>query len=70
MTANPITATVNDACERYGVGRTLLYALLKEGAIRAVKCRGRTLVDIASADAYFRNLPAYQPIVGDQAVSA
>lgn len=57
--STPVTATVLATCERYGIGRTLLYALLKEGAIRAVKCRGRTLVEIASADAYFTALPAY-----------
>lgn len=64
--STPVTATVLDACDRYGIGRTLLYALLKEGAIRAVKCRGRTLIDIVSADAYFAGLPAY----GDHKVSA
>ncbi len=57
----PVTATVLATCERYGIGRTLLYSLLKEGAIKAVKCRGRTLIDIASADKFFHGLPAYQP---------
>jgi excisionase family DNA binding protein len=55
----PFTLTIERACERYDIGRTLLYRLLNNGAITAVKLGRRTLINVASADAYFVSLPSY-----------
>jgi excisionase family DNA binding protein len=53
----PKLVTIARALHDYGIGRTKLYELMKDGAIRAVKLGGRTLIDVASADAFFEALP-------------
>jgi excisionase family DNA binding protein len=53
----PKLVTVARALQDFGIGRTKLYELIKAGAIRAVKLGGRTLIDVASADAFFEALP-------------
>lgn len=40
--------SISEACSRWGIGRTRLYELLKEGALKAVKCGGRTLIIVES----------------------
>ncbi len=35
---------VNDACHALGIGRTLLYALIKRNELAAIKIAGRTLI--------------------------
>jgi excisionase family DNA binding protein len=52
---------VASACSRYSIGKTLLYRLLRDGHIRAVKLGARTLVDVASMDRYFATLPELLP---------
>jgi excisionase family DNA binding protein len=59
MTERLFTLAIDRACERYNIGRTQLYRLLNEGAIAAVKFGRRTLINVASADAYFSDLPVY-----------
>jgi hypothetical protein len=54
----PAFIRVRAALVRYGVGRTKLYALIAAGAVRAVKLGPSTLIDVAAADAFFRDLPA------------
>ena len=65
LQADPIrprlVISVSEARQRYGLGRTTLYALLARGALQARKLGGRTLIDLAAADAYFAALPCYQP---------
>jgi hypothetical protein len=46
------------ATRRYGVGRSSLYELFAQQKLRAVKFGKKTLVDVASADAFFASLPA------------
>ncbi len=53
----PAFIRVRTALARYGVGRTRLYALIATGAVRAVKLGQSTLIDVAAADAFFRDLP-------------
>jgi excisionase family DNA binding protein len=48
---------LKDAARRYGTSKSTLYLHIARGSIRAIKHGGRTLVDVASADAYFDNLP-------------
>ena len=40
----PLANTINDSCRRLGIGRTLLYDLLKQGKLRAIKLGARTLI--------------------------
>ena len=43
-TVSPLANTINSACHRLGIGRTLMYALLKKGKIRAIRLGARTLI--------------------------
>jgi excisionase family DNA binding protein len=36
--------TIRDFCKRYRVGHTLVYEMIKDGRLRAVKCGQRTLL--------------------------
>ncbi len=42
--ALPLANTIQDSCRRLGIGRTLLYDLLKQGKLRAIKLGCRTLI--------------------------
>lgn len=42
---------VNEAVAAYGVGRTKLYALMKEGKLKTVKVGGRRLIPAESLEA-------------------
>ncbi len=39
-----LASTVSTACSRLGIGRTLLYDLLKQGKLRKIKLGTRTLI--------------------------
>ena len=41
---SPLANTIQDSCSRLGIGRTLLYDLLKQGKIRSIKLGTRTLI--------------------------
>ena len=53
--------TIADFQERFSIGRTRTYQLLRQGRIEACKMGGRTLIKAASALAWAKSLPAYQP---------
>lgn len=53
----PKLISIARALDHYGIGRTKLYELINAQAIRAVKLGGKTLIDVASADAFFEALP-------------
>ena len=42
--ATPIANTITDSCSRLGIGRTLLYDLIKQGKLRPIKLGSRTLI--------------------------
>lgn len=44
VSADRFAYTVNDACEAMGIKRTLLYRLVRRGALQTVKIGGRTLI--------------------------
>jgi excisionase family DNA binding protein len=52
----PITISVREAARRAGVSRSRIYELLKSGEIRAIKDGSRTLVIVASIDAWLDRL--------------
>ncbi len=39
-----LASTIPTACSRLGIGRTLLYDLLKQGKLRSIKLGTRTLI--------------------------
>ena len=45
MTENTtLASTIPDTCSRLGIGRTLVYDLLKQGKLRSIKLGSRTLI--------------------------
>lgn len=61
MTTSNTTAALSVAafCERYGIGRTMFYRLVKEGRAPAVtKIGKRTLIGIEAAAAWWREMQA------------
>jgi excisionase family DNA binding protein len=55
------TMSVRGICERYSFGRTKLYALLGSGDITALKAGRKTLIDVASVEAWLTRQPCYEP---------
>ena len=54
--AEPLLLTVDSACERLQVGRSLMYALLLQGAVRSVKVGRRRLIPVAALEEYVTEL--------------
>ena len=48
--------TVREFCERYRIGHTLVYEMIKDGRLRAVKCGGRTLLLVKDVKAWEQSL--------------
>ena len=53
-----ISMTIDDAVTYCGIGRTKLYALVKEGKLSPKKAGRRTLILTEELEAYIRSLPA------------
>jgi hypothetical protein len=53
--------TVKQFCADYAVGKTLTYAEIKAGRLRAVKVRSRTLILHTDSEAWARSLPEVTP---------
>lgn len=56
-TAHPRLMPLDTACRYGGFGRSKGYELIREHLITAVKLGRRTLVDVASMDAFLATLP-------------
>lgn len=52
--------TIAEFCRVYGVGRTMAFAQLKSGALRAKKCGTRTLIPHVEAERWLNSLPSTQ----------
>jgi excisionase family DNA binding protein len=48
--------TVREFCERYRLGNTLVYEMIKDGRLRAVKCGKRTLLLAKDVKAWEQSL--------------
>jgi hypothetical protein len=46
-------------CERYPIGRSKLYELMRAGAIGAVKIGTRTIIPDGEAERWFESLPTF-----------
>ena len=57
MSNTPINTTIKGGTDRWGVSRSKLYQDAGAGHIIFRKNGRRTLVDVASGDAYYGNLP-------------
>lgn len=49
---------IGGICKRYGLGRTKVCELIKNGRLRAIKIGSATLVDVVAADAFFASQPS------------
>ena len=56
--ATPRAQSVPDAAKSIGIGKSTAWMLVKEGAIRVVRLRGRTLVLKEDLDAFLKSLPS------------
>jgi len=63
----PLFVTIQGAVRYSGIGRTALYAALKQGMIEARKAGRHTVVSVASLANYVQSLPAYCPASGPDA---
>lgn len=50
--------SVKEAGPRWGVGKTMIYELIRVGGLRAVKIGTRTLIEVHSGDDFFASLPS------------
>lgn len=53
----PFALSVAEACRLSGLGRTTIFAAIKEGRLRAVKAGGRTLIRPEALRAFLDGLP-------------
>jgi excisionase family DNA binding protein len=52
-----ISVSITDACKLIGAGRSIVYELIGKQHIHAVKLGRRTLIPVASLQAYIAGLP-------------
>lgn len=53
--------SIGEAVRRFGIGRTRLYSILKEGRVEAFKLGRRTLIRAESVRSYIDSLPRMGP---------
>jgi excisionase family DNA binding protein len=46
----PLAVSVDEVARRLGVGRTLLYDMIRQGKVRAVKLNTRTIIPVSEID--------------------
>jgi hypothetical protein len=54
----PAFASIRRWCELSGLGRSVVYVMLGDGRLRAVKAGNRTLIDVQAGLAYLNALPS------------
>lgn len=52
----PLMFQVSEACKRLGIGRTLLYELLRDGQLIGVRIGRRTVIPAAELDRFASDL--------------
>ena len=52
-----IRISIRGGCVRWDVSRSRLYDVLGQGLVKSYKDGRRTLIDVASGDAYFTSMP-------------
>jgi excisionase family DNA binding protein len=56
----PLSYSIDDVCRLTGLGRTTINEAKKSGALKARKCRRRTLILASDLDEWLRSLPRAQ----------
>ncbi len=51
--------SIDEFCERFTVGRTLVYKELASGRLRANKAGRRTIIPLSEGERWLKALPAY-----------
>lgn len=54
----PRAQSIDQFCRCYGIGRTMVYAQIKTGRLRARKLGRRTIIIRDDAEEWLRNLPS------------
>ncbi len=57
LVVDPVYGRLNSTCDAYGIGETLMRELIRDGKVVAIKCNGRTLIDLASLRAFLASCP-------------
>jgi excisionase family DNA binding protein len=52
--------SIDDFCQRYGIGRTTAYEEIKQARLRGLKVGRRTVITEDDAEAWLRRLPAIE----------
>jgi excisionase family DNA binding protein len=60
MDSKPLAYSVKDAAEASGIGRTAIFAAIKDGRLPAKKFGRRTLIDAADLKLFLDCLPSVQ----------
>jgi excisionase family DNA binding protein len=55
--SGPIAVSVASATKATGIGRTTIFALIRDGSLPAVKLGSRTLIRAADLEAFVASLP-------------
>jgi hypothetical protein len=58
---DPVYISVPDFLSAFGLGRTTAYSLLAAKELHAIKVGTRTLIEVASAKAYFARQAEFAP---------
>ena len=61
MKAQAIALSIPTFCRTYGIGRSKTYELIGAGILEAKKFGAKTLIDWASAEAWYHSLPSFSP---------
>lgn len=61
-----VSYSIDEAIEATGIGRTLLFAEIKEGRLGAVKCGKRTLIPVQSLRDWVNSLPSALDVRGSK----
>jgi len=54
---NSSAYSIDEFCKRYGIGRTTVYAEIKDKRLKVRKVRRRTIITAEAADDWLRALP-------------
>jgi excisionase family DNA binding protein len=53
--------SVEQFCERYGIGKSTLYVQIREGRLRLRKIGKRSVIAVEDAEIWFKNLRTVDP---------
>jgi hypothetical protein len=57
----PVAISIRTFCQTYCVARSFAYRLIADGRLEVRKAGAKTLIDRASAERWYANLPEFTP---------